>query len=157
MTSKQCRAVLVYERLSCGPGALWDHSEILSSIESGSIWKPAHKPLISIDIKMELNKTGRWKSQAIFCTNHSPFELYSNVWAVPIRPALPDSKYLEMSLKEQSAGKNNLLTSDYAGSFQRTVPLNTVPSPYLDFHLIQSVRNLELIPYIFHSNPYHQK
>lgn len=50
---------------------------------------------------------------------------------------LPNSKYLEMSLKEQSAGgKNNLLTSDYAGSFQRTVPLNTVPSPYLDFHLI---------------------
>lgn len=38
------------------PAALWDHSEISSSFESGLIWKPAHKPLISIDIKMELKQ-----------------------------------------------------------------------------------------------------
>lgn len=73
--------------------------------------------------------------------NH--IKMYEKFRSDPLR----NSKYLEMSLKEQSAGgKNNLLTSDYAGSFQRTVPLNTVPSPYLDFHLIQSVQNLKLIP-----------
>lgn len=77
------------------PAALWDHSEISSSFESGLIWKPAHKPLISIDIKMDL-KQNRQVKKPSYCL-YKPLSSWTTLKCMSSSDPIRSTAWLEIS------------------------------------------------------------